>query len=305
MRQYLTEVQEMLALLMILACAAGEAKELDFAREYLHAAALQRESFGAGTLVVRYVSLDGNGKASAPKLLRCYFDGHRYRVDVVEDLVYRRLDKDARVKPGQPYEISLWDGSGVVFLRRFNVSSFQHQIMNHPKLGTPVFFNGKFLGFPTPYGPQVDLTEGMQLDYEIVGLERIGADVLAIKTRSTSDLDQTLVYHVDKSKGYALTRMQNDTTYPDPMSATGKVSYTAIITTTLSKRGESWFPSKVRHEQWKAGALDWVREYEVLQADLDAPPPAEVFRWTSTGIAPGDVVFSGVPGTASYTWTAR
>lgn len=145
----------------------------------------------------------------------------------------------------------------------------------------------------------------MQLGYEIVGLERIGADVLAIKTRSTSDLDQTLVYLVDKSKGYALTRVQNDTTYPDPLSDTGKVSYTAIMTTTLSKKGESWFPSKVRHEQWKAGALDWARVYEVLQADLDAPPPAEVFRWSSTGIASGDVVFSGVRGTLSYTWTAR
>lgn len=295
----------MFALWMMMTFLVGEPHELDFAKDYLQAAVLQRESFGSGTLLVRYVSIDGNGKPSDPKLLRCYFDENRYRVDLVDDPFYRKLDKNAIVKSGQPYEISLWDGSGVAFLRRFNVSSFQHQIMDHPKLGTPVFFNGRFLGFPKPYGPQVDLAEGMQLDYEIIGVERVGADVLAIKTKSTSDLDQVLVYHVDKSKGYALTRFQNDTTYPDASSASGKISYTAIITTTLAKKGEGWFPSKVRHEQWKSGLLDWAREYEVLQAELDVPPSPEVWQWKSTGLADGDVVFSSLPGRPSHTWESR
>lgn len=279
-------------------------EDLDFARDYLRAAILQREALSSGTVVVRYTHYDEQNIPDRSSLLRCYFDTYRYRVDVLKDSEYRKLDKESRVPAGQPFESNVWDGSGMLLTKRFNVSSFQFQMGEHPKLATSSAFNALFLGFPKPYGAETSLADGMQLGFKMVGFEEVDPDIVEIKTRCQDGLDQSLVFRIDKAKNYALAGMRIYTTFPATEDGAGKLSYVATLTSQLERRADGiWFPKMVRHEQRKNGELEWAHEFEVISADFNSPLPENTFSWMGMGISNGDVIMSTVSGIPSRTWT--
>jgi hypothetical protein len=227
-----------------------------------------------------------------------FLDG-RYRLDVHwysgVDHVYEAFGATAP----DPVAIMIWDGRHVLCRSLPGLRTSDWSVWPVDRTELPLY-NARALGIPLLLSPQTDLDAPFR-NAEIVSVSRDGqAFIVTVKPDRSRDgcalaTNCTAALTIDPARGWSIT------SYVVQEDAYGS-HWTLKGESQVARFGEVWFPIWHRHEQYRDGALDWTREYAIVDAEFNAAASPREFTWRGTGIMPGALIISYVPGQEALTW---
>lgn len=256
----------------------------------------ERESIRTG--VVRVYQAWDLGHRVIEREETGYFNEERYRLDIHWHSGFAPIYEARGRDMPDPFATLIWNGKHVLQASA-GLTTTRRSVHSINEIGIRSY-NVRRLGIPLVRAPDTDLRVGFR-GADVVGLG-IKSGLVTVVVRPTRKAGERVLatnssakITIDPSKGWSIV------SYVIEEDASG-IHWTLKGESSPAKFGDVWFPVWHRHEQYRDGALDWAREYHVLEAEFNKPLGADTFSWKATGIRRGCPIVSYVAGENHLRW---